>query len=95
MPSQARLACDEDIDAHADAIDLPHASLEAIVSLLRLARTGGEIPRLTRRQTDPANRILSVHIRHQTGQRLRLARYVLGPLFSLPESRTTREPDIA
>lgn len=80
VPSEARLACDDDLDAWPDAIDLPLDALEAILSLLRLARTGGELPRLTRAQTDPANCILAAHIRQQTGQRLRLARYVLdGP----------------
>lgn len=80
VPSESRLACDDEVDAHRDAIELPREALDAIVSLLRLARTGGDLPRLTRDQTDPANAVLAAHVREQTGQRLRLARYVLGRL---------------
>jgi hypothetical protein len=36
------------------------------------------LPRLTRHQTDPINRLLADHVEHTLGKRLRLSRYVLG-----------------
>jgi len=36
------------------------------------------LPRLTRHQTDPINRLLSEHVEHTLGRRLRLSAYVLG-----------------
>lgn len=58
---------------------VPPAAIESITSLLRLARgSGGELPGMTRRESDPANRLLAIHLRHQTGSPLRLARFVIG-----------------
>jgi recombinational DNA repair protein (RecF pathway) len=36
------------------------------------------LPRLTRHQTDPINRLLAEHVEHTLGRRLRLHAYVLG-----------------
>jgi len=50
-------------------------------SILRLPRSDGSaqrLPRLTRHQTDPINRLLAAHIEHTLGRRLRLHAYVLG-----------------
>jgi len=63
------------------AIDL--RLLRLIQGVLRLPRVNGEacpperLPRLTRHQTDPLNRVLCEHVEHTLGRRLRLARYVL------------------
>jgi hypothetical protein len=49
-------------------------------SILRLPRTDGSaqrLPRLTRHQTDPINRLLAGHIEHTLGRKLRLHAYVL------------------
>ena len=49
-------------------------------SILRLPRADGatqRLPRLTRHQTDPINRLLAEHIEHTLGRRLRLPAYVL------------------
>jgi hypothetical protein len=35
------------------------------------------LPRLTRHQTDPINRLLAGHVQHTLGRRLRMAQYVL------------------
>lgn len=47
--------------------------------LLRLTTTNGQsrLPLLTRRQTDPINRLLALHVEHTLGKRLRLPDYVL------------------
>ena len=78
-PRLARLVCDEAVESTPDAIPLPPPALEAITALLRLARGGGSLPALGRSQVDPANRLLVAHVQEQTGSRLKLARYVLGP----------------
>jgi hypothetical protein len=54
---------------------------------LRLPREGGNgsasasppqrLPRLTRYQTDPINRLFAAHVQHTLGRRLRMAQYVL------------------
>ena len=77
-PKLARLVCGDQVDETPDALDLPRPSLDALLSLLRLARTGGELPAVTREAAEPALRVLVVHIQEQTGQRLRLARYIVG-----------------
>jgi DNA repair protein RecO (recombination protein O) len=54
--------------------------LRIIQTILKLPRQDGipqRLPRLTRAQTDPANRLLADYIRHMLGHDLRLAGYVL------------------
>ncbi len=54
--------------------------LRMIQSILRLPRTEGQtqrLPKLTRHQTDPINRLLADHIEHTLQKRLRLPAYVL------------------
>jgi len=60
--------------------------LRLIQGVLKLPRINGagipaqRLPRLTRHQTDPINHLLSDHVEHTLGRRLRVARYVLdGP----------------
>lgn len=58
-------------------------------SILRLPRTNGaalRLPRLTRHQTDPLNRVLADHVEHTLGRRLRLPRWVLA------RSTASRQP---
>jgi DNA repair protein RecO (recombination protein O) len=76
-PRSSRLVCDDVLDATPDAIPLPAPALGAITSLLRLPRAGGALPALTRRQVDPAYRLLIAHIQVQTGARLRVARFIV------------------
>ena len=77
-PRLARLVCDEQVDHTPDSIPVPPAALEAITSLLRLARGGGSLPELSPEQVQPAYRVLGAHIEAQTGSRLRVARFVIG-----------------
>jgi DNA repair protein RecO (recombination protein O) len=61
--------------------------LRLMQGVLRLPRGGGNgaaaagmpqrLPRLTRHQTDPINRLLARHVEHTLGRRLRLSQYVL------------------
>ena len=63
------------------AIDL--RLLRLVQGVLRLPRMNGSgslaqrLPKLTRHQTDPINRLLSDHVEHTLGRRLRLSSYVL------------------
>lgn len=58
--------------------------LRLMQGVLKLPRVNGagslaqRLPRLTRHQTDPINRLLSDHVQHTLGRRLRLTQYVLG-----------------
>jgi DNA repair protein RecO (recombination protein O) len=64
-----------------DRISIDQRLLRIVQSILKLPRTYGQalrLPRLTRHQTDPINRLLAAHIEHTLGRRLRLPQYVLG-----------------
>ncbi len=76
-PRMARLVCDEQVEETPDALPLPRAALEAISSLLRLARAGGTLPVIDRARADEANRLIIAHVQEQSSARLRTARYVL------------------
>ena len=54
--------------------------LRLVQGIMKLPRTNGtaqRLPRLTRHQTDPINRLFAQHVEHTLGRRLRLPRYVL------------------
>ena len=54
--------------------------LRMVQSILRLPRNDGSaqrLPRLTRHQTDPINRIFAQHIEHTLQRRLRLPQFIL------------------
>jgi DNA repair protein RecO (recombination protein O) len=71
-----------------DRMSLDARLLRLVQGVLRLPRAGGgngsasaappqRLPRLTRYQTDPINRLLAGHVEHTLGRRLRLSAYVL------------------
>jgi len=70
-----------------DRLSLDARLLRLVQGVLRLPREGANgsasaspplrLPRLTRYQTDPINRLLAVHVQHTLGRRLRMAQYVL------------------
>ena len=71
-------------EAAADAVRLHRhtvavlpASINAILDLLRLARSGGNLPRIDRAAADGAHRLIGTHVQFQTGSKLRMLRYVL------------------
>jgi DNA repair protein RecO (recombination protein O) len=63
-----------------DRISLDPRLLSMVALILRLPRQNGSLqrlPRLTRHQTDPLNRIFADHMQHTLQRRLRVAKYVL------------------
>jgi DNA repair protein RecO (recombination protein O) len=63
-----------------DRMAVDNRLLRMVQSILRLPRAGAaaqRLPRLTRHQTDPINRLLAEHVEHTLGRRLRLPIYVL------------------
>ena len=63
-----------------DRMQVDNRLLRMVQTMLRLPRTEGSahrLPRLTRHQTDPINRIFAEHIEHTLQRRLRLSRFVL------------------
>ncbi len=64
-----------------DRVSLDGRLLRLAQSILRLPRTNGtalRLPRLTRHQTDPLNRVFAEHVEHTMGKRLRMPKYVIG-----------------
>ena len=63
-----------------DRMQIDPRLLRMIQGILRLPRSNGSaqrLPRLTRYQTDPINRLLAGHVEHTLGRRMRLTPYVL------------------
>lgn len=55
--------------------------LRLVQGVLRLPRSNGatlRLPRLTRLQTDPLNRVFASHVQHTLGRKLRMASHVAG-----------------
>jgi DNA repair protein RecO (recombination protein O) len=64
-----------------DRVSVDARLIAMMQNLLRLPRVNGQaqrLPRLTRHQTDPINRLLMLHIEHTLQRPLRLRGYVLG-----------------
>ena len=79
-PSRGGLVCRACEMAIPDRLGLDARLLGVLQTILRLPKTNGSIqrlPRLTRHQTDPLNRIFADHLRHQLGRGLRMTGYVL------------------
>jgi DNA repair protein RecO (recombination protein O) len=78
-PSSGGILC-RDCEAGArDRFPIDLRLLAIVQNLLRLPRVNGaaqRLPRLTRHQTDPINRMLSLHVEQTLGRPLRVGRYV-------------------
>jgi recombinational DNA repair protein (RecF pathway) len=64
-----------------DRVGVDLRLLRLLQGVMRLPRANGSpqrLPKLTRHQTDPLNRLLSDHVEHTLGRRMRLTRYVIG-----------------
>ena len=64
-----------------DRNELDPRLLRLLQTILRLPRNNGAIvrlPQITRHQTDPINRMLTGHVEHTLGRRLRMPKWVLG-----------------
>ncbi|MEM1010858.1 MAG: DNA repair protein RecO [Planctomycetota bacterium] len=71
-PSDAALHVGQDVPGDVEVVDSD--GLAAVLALLRLPRTGAELPVLSRRVASGAHRLLVSHVRHQTDARVRTAR---------------------
>ncbi len=79
-PNRGGVVCRNCEAAAPDRFSIDPRLLRMVQSILRLPRADGDVrrlPRLTRHQTDPINRLLAGHIQHTLGRRLRLPAYVL------------------
>jgi len=80
-PAQSGVVCRACEGVVHDRMQLDVRLLRIVHSIMKLPRTNGtaqRLPRLTRHQTDPINRMFADHVQHTLGRRLRLPRYVLG-----------------
>ncbi len=79
-PSRGGVICRNCEGASPDRQEIDIRLLRMLHALLRLPRANGvaaRLPQLTRHQTDPINRLLTNHVEHTLGKRLRMPRYVL------------------
>jgi DNA repair protein RecO (recombination protein O) len=80
-PSRGGIVCRNCEGATPDRISFDPRLLRLAQQILKLPRANGtpqRLPRLTRHQTDPLNRLLALHIQHTLGRRLRMPRHVIG-----------------
>jgi DNA repair protein RecO (recombination protein O) len=78
-PARGGLICQNCEGAIPDRLNLDRRLLRLVQSILQLPRSNGvaqRLPRLTRLQTDPLNRLLAEHITHTLGKKLRTWRYL-------------------
>ena len=79
-PQRGGVVCRQCEGLIPDRLGVDNRLLRMVQSVLRLPRSAGtaqRLPRLTRHQTDPINRLLAEHVEHTLGRRLRLPSYVL------------------
>ena len=79
-PQRGGVVCRQCEAVVPDRLGVDNRLLRMVQSILRLPRTAGaaqRLPRLTRHQTDPINRLLAEHVEQTLGRRLRLPSYVL------------------
>jgi DNA repair protein RecO (recombination protein O) len=80
-PSRSGLVCGKCAAGFPDRIPIDGRLLRLAQSILRLPRADGAVqrlPKLTRQQTDPLNRILSEHISYTLGRPLKTWNYLRG-----------------
>ena len=79
-PSRGGIICRDCEGVAPDRIPLDPRLVSVVALVLRLPRQNGSLqrlPRLTRHQTDPLNRIFAEHMQHTLSRRLRLPKYIL------------------
>jgi DNA repair protein RecO (recombination protein O) len=79
-PSRGGIVCQACEGVAHDRIALDPRLLSMVGLILRLPRQNGSLmrlPRLTRHQTDPLNRVFAEHMQHTLGRRLRLVKHVM------------------
>jgi DNA repair protein RecO (recombination protein O) len=79
-PNRGGVVCRNCEGVVPDRMSIDTRLLRMVQGILRLPRSNGSaqrLPRLTRHQTDPINRLLAEHVEHTLGKRMRLRGYVL------------------
>jgi DNA repair protein RecO (recombination protein O) len=84
-PARGGIVCSRCRDSFPDAMSLDPRLLRLLQQILPEADRN-RLPRLTRHQTDPINRILAAHVEHALGRRLRLPHYVI-PRVPAPSAK--------
>jgi DNA repair protein RecO (recombination protein O) len=80
-PSRGGIVCKSCQGTIHDCIELDAGLLRVVQTIMRTPRVGSSpqrLPRLTRRQSDPLNRIFALHMQHTLGRQLSVAAYVIG-----------------
>lgn len=78
--SRGGIICRNCEGAMPDRIAIDARLIGVMQAILRLPKANGttqRLPRLTRHQTDPINRVFAEHMQHTLGKRLRMVDYVL------------------
>src|SRR4051812_3806672 len=86
-PMGGGVVCRNCEGASPDRMDLDVRLLRLAQGMLRLPRMNGapqRLPKLTRHQTDPINRVIAEHVEHTLSRRLRLVPYVVGKASQVP-----------
>src|SRR5688500_4504880 len=79
-PARSALVCRNCESVAPDRIPIDPRLISLATNLLRLPRENGSLqrlPKLTRHQTDPLNRVFAHHMQHTLGRRLHLAKFIL------------------
>lgn len=79
-PNRGGVVCRNCEGVIPDRLSVDQRLLRMVQTMLRLPRTAGQaqrLPRLSRYQTDPINRLLAGHVEHTLQRRLRLPAFVL------------------
>jgi DNA repair protein RecO (recombination protein O) len=82
-PARSGVICRNCESLTPDRIEIDVRLLRIIQGILRVPH---RLPKLTRHQTDPLNRLLAAHVEHTLSKRLRMSPYVV-PTKSQPISR--------
>ena len=79
-PARGGVVCRNCEGATPDRLEFDSRLLRLLQGIVSLPRTNGalqRLPQLTRRQTDPINRIFAEHVQHTLGRPLKVRQYVL------------------
>jgi DNA repair protein RecO (recombination protein O) len=80
-PNRGGVVCRNCEGVVPDRAQVDSRLLRMVQTILRLPRAAGaaqRLPRLTRHQTDPINRMFARHVEHTLQRRLRLPQFILG-----------------
>ncbi len=88
-PSLGGLVCRNCESIAPDRIEIDPRLIGVVQTVLG---SPARLPRLTRHQTDPINRVLSAHIEHTLGRRLRMTPWILDRVAKSSAPQITRNP---